>query len=504
MAHSLTFREIALIILVASLALLPGLGSPRLSYHEAIWAQSAVESREAGHVLIPLLDGRPWLEKPPLGIWLIEFCTHVVPREAGARLPSAIAAAILALSIATLACRRFGHTVGFFAGLIQATTAWSVIRGRLAEPDIILAALIASAIAAFERVRLGNAQARWSFFMLIGLTCLVKGIGFGACLIGLTTVFLLIWDRDWQTVKRLRCFPSILIAFLIGLMWPLLICKQHPEALQLWVMHVTDRFAAHPSQFSGETWAEYIVSPFWQTLPWTPLALLGMASSIRKQMDRHQPDPGKRLLWAWTIVPVALVSLASVRNGHYLIHALPPWSIWAALAVEARHTRRAITATSLRHCLLTVNFILACVFASAFIWLVPCVDTRGEEWTFYDRVRGYLKSEEPVVVLYDDWDRLPYLSPFGPMPHDLPVRLYYLRRAVTHYVIRGGGELHIPPQPFAAIGRERDQPFLEHYGEVRVGMRGPTRRWDRCFVLFSVDPTLSKPTATLANASLKR
>ena len=73
--------------------------------------------------------------------------------EASARLPSAVAAALLAVGVAALAARRFGPTVGLLAGLVQATTAWTVMRGRLAEADMLLACLVTWTLVAFDRLR---------------------------------------------------------------------------------------------------------------------------------------------------------------------------------------------------------------------------------------------------------------------------------------------------------------------------------------------------------------
>ena len=70
-----------------------------------------------------------------------------------ARIPSAVAATLLALGVATLAARRFGATVGLLAGLVQATTAWTVLRGRLAEADMLLACLVTWTVVAFDRLR---------------------------------------------------------------------------------------------------------------------------------------------------------------------------------------------------------------------------------------------------------------------------------------------------------------------------------------------------------------
>ena len=81
-----------------------------------------------GAVLVPTIDGRPWLEKPPLAAWLVAACGpggrggDRVHREGplGGRRD----AAGPGRGVAT-ASRRFGPTVGWLAGLIQATTSWT-------------------------------------------------------------------------------------------------------------------------------------------------------------------------------------------------------------------------------------------------------------------------------------------------------------------------------------------------------------------------------------------
>ena len=39
-----------------------------------------------------------------------------------------------------------------------------------------------------------------------------------------------------------------------------------------------------------------------------------------------------------------------------------------------------------------------------------------------------------LTLLYDDWDRNPYESPFGLIPHDLAVRLFYLGRSACWHI----------------------------------------------------------------------
>ncbi len=144
------------VVVLAALTLGVGLGrSGRLTYHEAFVAQSAREMIASGDLLIPTLGGRPWLEKPPLAIWLVALTGRFVGGvgEAEARLPSAVAAALLIVGVGLVASRRFGPSVGLVAALIQATTAWTVMRGRLAEADMLLACLVTWSLVAFDRLR---------------------------------------------------------------------------------------------------------------------------------------------------------------------------------------------------------------------------------------------------------------------------------------------------------------------------------------------------------------
>ncbi|MBX6316293.1 MAG: glycosyltransferase family 39 protein, partial [Isosphaeraceae bacterium] len=432
-------KRIAAIAALSALTLGPSLGAAgRLSYHEAIWAQSAREVLARGDWLVPMLDGRPWLEKPPLGTWMIAAAGLLAGRidEAVARAPSAIAAALLALGVAAMAARRFGPDLGLLAGLIQATTAWTVARGRLAEADIMLAALVVGAIAAWDRLRAvgwmernttERSPAGWrlAFFVLLGATSLAKGVGFGGALVLATVAVVSAWDRDREALRALAWPVGWALAVLIALAWPAWVLSRHPEALGLWALHVADRFAGRSAHFAGEPWWEYAQAPLVQTLPWAPLALAGARPSWRRALgDRYGPD---RLLWSWALAPAALVSLASVRNTHYLIYALPPWSIWAALGLARLGERlRCRGGTPVRSGrLAVVGFAsLGLMIPLGFGLLGPRLDRRGREWAFYEAAGHLLAPEEPLVLLYDDWDRLPYPTPFGPMPHDLAVRLF--------------------------------------------------------------------------------
>ena len=121
--------------------------------------------------------------------------------------------------------------------------------------------------------------------------------------------------------------------------------------------------------------------------------------------------------------------------------------------------------------------------------LGPRLDRRGAEWAFCERIGRALDRSTPLVFLYEDWDRKPYPTPFGPVPHDWAIRLYSLKRPASWR--QGIDDLAARPPgpgPYALLGRDRDLPALRRLGRVETLMRGPADRFDRTFTLFRVTP----------------
>ena len=533
--------------------------SGRLTYHEAFVAQAAREMVAKGFGvgwLVPTVGGLPWLEKPPLPIWAVAILSLATGdvTEWSARVPSALAATGLALGVAVLASRRFGSTVGVLAGLIQATTGWTILRGRLGEADIVLAAIITGLMVVFDRLRRGEAPEptapkpallrgphqspvvhrlmvsvgqsssptvanevetattsrpdpgpivnfeaappprlsrwRWAFFGFLGASSLVKGVGFGAALVVPAVLAVLIWDRDRSAIRRLLSVKGAIVAATLALAWPTLVVIRHPEAFSLWTMHVTDRLASHPEHFIGGPKWQYLPAVLLQAMPWTPLAILGAGPSLLRALRSR--GGGDRLLWAWAVVPILVLSAATVKNAHYAIHALPPWSIWAALGLVRveRMLKRRLWWTPDRTRRAGIGLFVGLGLAASvgYLFVAPRLDARGREWAYCEAIGRTLDPQTPLVCLYEDWDRKPYPTPFGPVPHDWAIRLFSFERPATWR--QGVDDLIERPigQPFALLGRDRDRAALDRLGRVEVISKGPSVRFDRTFTLFRVMP----------------
>lgn len=329
------------------------LGSARtLSAHESFIAQISREMLASGDWLVPRIGGKPWLEKPPLPYWIVAALGAVAGEvdELVARLPSAAAGLIGVLILSGMTARWFGPTIGLLAGLIQATTIYTLTYARLAEMDIYLWALVLGCLAVAARSHVGPSKApppwycgRMMFFVLLGLTQLCKGLLFGAAMVLIPLMGYVLWQRDWRLLRWLCYLPGMALALGMSAAWPAAIVWRHPEAIELWWVHTFGRMGDARCINPEPIWYYFTTIP-WQTLPWTPAILAGLAASWRRGLRYGQP--ADRFLWLWFMLPLIALSLVRAKHHHYLIYALPPCSIWAA---EGLVRSRALISFLLRH-----------------------------------------------------------------------------------------------------------------------------------------------------------
>ncbi|MGW8182069.1 MAG: ArnT family glycosyltransferase, partial [bacterium] len=138
---------------MAYLTLLHQLGTlPFFGSDEPRYAQIAKEMHGHGDLITPTLEGRPWLEKPPLLFWmLIASFSYFGPSEWSARLPNAFLALVTAISIGAFTRAYRGLRCGFLAFLILTTSLLFVGYSRAASTDLPMTAAYAfSMIAGFR------------------------------------------------------------------------------------------------------------------------------------------------------------------------------------------------------------------------------------------------------------------------------------------------------------------------------------------------------------------
>ena len=94
---------------------------------DAVHGQIARNMVQSGDWVIAHLDGVPYMEKAPLPYWLIAICYLLMGvHDWVARIPTALAAVLLCFVTARYGAWAFGRRAGFYAGLVLATSHWSL------------------------------------------------------------------------------------------------------------------------------------------------------------------------------------------------------------------------------------------------------------------------------------------------------------------------------------------------------------------------------------------
>lgn len=312
------------------------LGSNRaLTAHEVLMAGTAKQMAMSGNWIVPTIGDHTWTEKPPLPQWLAGICALVLGgfNEWTMRLPFAVSGVVVVLLTVRLMTRLFDARIGWLSGVIQATTVYTVMYARLAESDMLLLVFVLGAITAFQEVEtrlttLSPAELqryRLTFWTLLGLTNLAKGVAFGAVLIVFTCGGWILLRRDWQAVRRWWSPLGILLGVAVAIAWPVAVVVYDPAALELWKRHLFDR-AAGTLGYTQPPWYYLVQWPL-QMLPWTPFLLLAVPQSLLAARREAGSD---RFCWWWFLGQMCLLSCSSGKHHHYLIYALPALSPIAA------------------------------------------------------------------------------------------------------------------------------------------------------------------------------
>ncbi|MGD1277802.1 MAG: glycosyltransferase family 39 protein [Tepidisphaeraceae bacterium] len=316
-----------------------------MTMHEARLPQCSREMLASGNWLIPMNGSRPWLERPPLPHWImIAFAKAMgqhCDNEWSVRIPPAAMGLLIVLMTAAMAARWLGRGMGLVCGFAAASMYEFYYYCTLAEDDIFLAALVVGAIALFVRMeffadpqladrRLGFFAWRpWpvvAFFALLGLMNLAKGPLVGAILVLAVTGAFLLWQSDWQRMRRYVWLWGWLGAVILALAWHVLAYRRFPGYWD------NLRYDFHESRLFDEPWWYYGPQILGVALPWSPAALVGLWIAARSAWrDRSRPH---RFLLCWAIVPIVILSIPHRKHHHYLLPCLPAWGMLAAMGLR--------------------------------------------------------------------------------------------------------------------------------------------------------------------------
>ncbi|WP_062011818.1 glycosyltransferase family 39 protein [Aureimonas sp. AU4] len=325
-----------------SLALRPPIPPDETRYLTVAW-----EMYLRGDWAVPTLNGQPYHHKPPLLFWLIDSVWTLLGPSRWAAGLVVLATSCLSLFLATRVARSLfpdRRKVWERVAWVMAGTVPFVIYATLILFDLLLTCCVLASFLAM--VRLGR-TGRWRYGVLAGLA-----IGLGVLAKGPVVVIHVAWPialyplwRDAAMVPARRFLAGIALALPAALVpvavWlvPALLGTDGAFARALLWDQSAGRIsgnmeASHPRPF----WFYLALLPV-LVLPWLlspPVwrAVPGFRARIAEAgrgLDRSR----LRMLLAWALGIVAVFSLISGKQPHYVVPTIPLAAILVSYLLEA-------------------------------------------------------------------------------------------------------------------------------------------------------------------------
>ena len=333
-------RPVPLLLLLVALLFFFALGSHEL--------QGSTEARVAGIAMamhldnnwvVPQLFREPFLEKPPLSLWLDAGAIRLFGGTTWAvRLASAFAG-LFSVMLFYGMLRKFGRpqTLAFSAALILATMAsyWSNVRG-VGEDSLLSLGVTTALLAFYQAMRPENAGSKagaWALFTAgMVIATLSKGV-LGLAMPGIV-IFVYLTVTSVQD-KRLRIGdwlkPGLftLLALVPLMIWlAFLFQRGGMQAVGevLWTNSVGRFSGSFVEAGHYEPYYYYIAKLPEAFLPWNILVYLGLWH-FRKSLVRNRYQ---LFFCIWLVAQFTLLTLASSKRTVYLMSLTPAAAVLAA------------------------------------------------------------------------------------------------------------------------------------------------------------------------------
>ncbi|WP_440813618.1 ArnT family glycosyltransferase [Pseudomonas syringae] len=423
-------RELSLLLLAVALFFV-ALGNHQLQNStEPRVAGIAMEMHLSDNWVTPMLNNQPFLEKPPLSVWLDAAAIRMFGGTPWAvRLASAFAGVFSVLLLYRM-LRLLGRpaSVAWMAAFMLATQASFWSNSRQVGEDALLALGVSTALLAFfyaSAVRRDKpAIGTWLLFSLgIAVSTLSKGV-LGLAMPGVVIFAWLVCEsvqhRRLVIADWLRPAMLTVLALIPLFVWLYLLYGQGGvQSLKdvLWTNSVGRFSGSFEEAGHYEPFYYYLAKLPEAFLPWNILVYLGLWH-FRKQLSAH-----RYLLFfsLWLVVQFLLLTLASSKRMVYLMSLAPAAAVIAAEyafvlgeKVRARAARSAWAGfiTQNRQVMTVAGVLLIVIcYLSVAVWVVPRADKQLSFLPLADNTHA-LQIQGRHVALFRPTERLAGASVF--------------------------------------------------------------------------------------------
>lgn len=329
-----------LLLLIAAF-LLPGLiGRDPWKPDEAYFFGMVHSLLQGGDWVVPTLAGEPFMEKPPLVLWLGAICAKLaaplLPAHDGARLAIGLCMAATLAAVGCAARRENDGAAGALAALTLLTSLGLLLNSHMLIADIPLMMGFAVSLCGLSHILQRPLVGGLLLGCGVGAGFLAKGL-LAPGAIGIAALLLPLFFRQWRSAAYLRGLLFAALASLPWLtVWPFLLYQHSPQLFADWFwQNNVGRYLG----FSVYKLGASNDPGYWQrTLPWFtfplwPLAAWTLWRERQALLARQMPAALEASLAVLLVTAAVLVSSASAR-AIYALSLLPPLAILAAHSLD--------------------------------------------------------------------------------------------------------------------------------------------------------------------------
>jgi len=395
--------DLLLLVAFCGFLLFYGLGAfGLLGADEPRYAQVAREMLDHSDWITPTLNGKPWLEKPPLYYWQAMLSFRMArtllsaqtsnenngATEKAARLPGAVDATIMVFAIYFF-LRKLRPGSELDGALITASSAGIIGFAHAASTDMPLTATFTIAMLAwyawYENQRKLNLAL---FYIFLALGTLAKG-PVAPALAALVILIFLAAKREWGLLLRALWPPAIALFFAVVLPWYVAVQLRNPEFFRVFILeHNLARFSTNVYHHPQPFWF-YLPVFLLVLMPWTLWLLLAIVERAREMCREGRqalvlitPDDSWELfLLLWMIILILFFSASQSKLPGYILPAAPAAAllITESLAARRDQERRISWPLAVSHGLLCGLLIFAALSVGAVALTTPhhLIATKG-------------------------------------------------------------------------------------------------------------------------------
>jgi len=302
---------------------------------EAHYAELTREMLHSRSWLVPLLDGKPFIDKPVLFHWLQGASVLLLGEtEFAARLPTALSAIGLFAMTRWVGTALFDAEVGSLGAIMFATIPATFALASIAIFDMVFALFLFGALGCLlvAAKRSSIATECWGY-VLLTLAVMTKG-PVALVLVGLFLGTAALVSRDTRLFLRQLHWrtglPAVAIAASPWFLW--MQWRFGDEFVKGYLLAGNLWYVTQPIEFSARAINHtfYFRAFAGAFFPWSTVAA-GRGIDAFRRFRRQEPiEIGERLLWVWIAVVLGLFSIARFKLDHYIFPAAPACCLVAA------------------------------------------------------------------------------------------------------------------------------------------------------------------------------